>query len=58
MNLHDKDITEENEYVIGDILDLLSGFCNMEDAKNYIKFSDDPQEQNDLFKYISSIAYD
>lgn len=57
INLYDKDISDDNENIIGNILDALSGFCNIDDAKSYIRFSDDPIEEDVFLKYMGSIAY-
>ncbi|WP_337044098.1 hypothetical protein [Emticicia sp. 17c] len=57
INLYDSEINEDNESKIGNILDALSGFCNIDDAQNYIRFSDDPIKEDAFLKYMGEIAY-
>lgn len=57
INLYDEAITEEQSDFIGNTLDGLSGWCDINYALDFISFSDDPIERNDLIIYMSSIAY-
>ena len=57
MNLFDNTLTEVQNDLIGDLLDTLSGFCDINYAKNYIRFQDDPIDENDFLSYMGTIAY-
>jgi hypothetical protein len=57
INRNDETLTEEQSDSIGEVLDVLSGFCIIEQALEFIKFIDDPEDKDERMKYIGSIAY-
>lgn len=58
INLYDEDISEEQSNFNGDILDFLSGWGIIEEYLDFISFSDDPIDRDELAKYMSSIGHD
>jgi hypothetical protein len=56
INVNDQ-ISEKEEAFIGEILESLSGFTSFRNWIHYIRFKDEPKNDNEFMSYIGKIPF-